>query len=81
MKLTIKTTLYVLFSSAFLFSQETGRNYAVFNSLIRHTDIEDFYTIIVGTRARNKNQENSSLEKEKTETLTKKDTKRSVAEA
>ena len=45
MKLTIKTTLYVLFSSAFLFSQETGRNYAVFNSLIRHTDIEDFYTI------------------------------------
>ena len=45
MKLTIKTTLYVLFSSAFLFSQETGKNYAVFNSLIRHTDIEDFYTI------------------------------------
>jgi membrane-bound lytic murein transglycosylase B len=45
MKLTIKTTAYVLFSSIFLFAQETGKNYAVFNSLIRHTDIENFYTI------------------------------------
>ena len=45
MKLTIKTTLYVFFSSVFLFSQETGKNYIVFNNLIRHTDIEDFYTI------------------------------------
>ena len=45
MKLTIKTTLYVFFSSVFLFSQETGKNYVVFNNLIRHTDIENFYTI------------------------------------
>ena len=44
MKLTIKTTAYVLFSSIFLFAQETGKNYAVFNSLIRHTDIENCYT-------------------------------------
>ena len=28
-----------------MFAQETGKNYAVFNSLIRHTDIENFYTI------------------------------------
>ena len=45
MKLTIKTTAYILFSSTFLFAQETGKNYAVFNDLIRHTEIESFYTI------------------------------------
>jgi membrane-bound lytic murein transglycosylase B len=45
MKLTIKTTVCIFFSSIFLFAQETGKNYAVFNSLIRHTDIESFYTI------------------------------------
>ena len=45
MKLTIKTTAYILFSSTFLFAQETGKNYAVFNDLIRHTEIESFYTV------------------------------------